>query len=530
MDALRLHRTVSSLIRANQADILIHAPGSADRTLSYAKALVSTYPPTKKGTPRVVVLAPTKWAVERVSLLFDQHRSKSAAVVSAAGGSDRQFTANQLRRGCDYLIGTPGRLVDMYRSEILETRDVSAVVLEEAETLLSSPVVLDFIRSAIPGCAQRILVAAEMSDWLKDTLTDVTRTGHSMEVVTADVEIVNDRITHSFAKSTARNELRQLRHIVGDSRKYHTVIVCRNAAEVFVLCSDPLFSHVIAVTSDMTADVRQQQLERSRAVSGSVVATCEELLVDLKLPALGLVVNLGKPSSYHSRTQLLDRKMDGSIVSLIRGKEYESFVKWKSTSGFAFQQLKLISADDMDVSFAKSLLESVKDGAVEPAYGTFKNEVALNLQLHGNALLVGLTSLAESRRSLFENRSPLSGAAGYMPILLFDPFMKKFKDHESVEKLILSSFSRREHRGVKLGRIALSVKGFVVDVPSALVHEILASKKLKQRNVQVLCVPQLPRLVPSDKLFALKQSIRDRKSVTRLTGAKQRLSGSRAAR
>lgn len=53
------------------------------------------------------------------------------------GGTSVQNTIEQLRRGCQVVVGTPGRVYDMLSRRALKTDSMKAVILDEADDMLS---------------------------------------------------------------------------------------------------------------------------------------------------------------------------------------------------------------------------------------------------------------------------------------------------------------------------------------------------------------------------------------------------------
>jgi hypothetical protein len=189
--------------------------------------------------------------------------------------------------------------------------------------------------------------------------------------------------------------------------------------------------------------------------------------------------------------------------------ELSRFNKWRPQSGIAFKVAHLTSPDDLTVSFAKSVLAN----NTLPTPGHMVDLTTKFIKMHGPGLVDGLVSLLESRKSIsLECRSPLSGLTGFSPVVLFDPFQKKIRNYETVDKLLKAAVNNSR---AKFGRIALSSKGFVADIPHDLLNSVVSSKRLALRNIRVIPLQEIPPLVANDRLFLLKQTVRDRKSVGR---------------
>jgi ATP-dependent RNA helicase DDX3X len=88
--------------------------------------------------PLVLIIVPTR---ELSVQIFDEcrrlcYRSMLRPCVAYGGGPIRD-QADDLRRGCDILIGTPGRLIDfMTRPGLLSLARVRYIILDEADELV----------------------------------------------------------------------------------------------------------------------------------------------------------------------------------------------------------------------------------------------------------------------------------------------------------------------------------------------------------------------------------------------------------
>ncbi|KAJ5288649.1 hypothetical protein N7478_001679 [Penicillium angulare] len=99
-----------------------------------------------RAEPLVLVVCPTR---ELATQIFDEarrlcYRSMLRPCV-AYGGAPPRFQREELQKGCDILIGTPGRIIDfMGQPHLLSLRRVKYTVIDEADELLDSDWEEDF--------------------------------------------------------------------------------------------------------------------------------------------------------------------------------------------------------------------------------------------------------------------------------------------------------------------------------------------------------------------------------------------------
>ena len=116
-------------------------------------------------TPRALILEPTRELAEQTYAFFDAFATHlvrptvaAALFVGGGGGRDSKKTQTEaLTRGagCDVAVGTPGRVLDLVESGVLDLRDVRFFVLDEADALLDAGNrgVIERIRARLPGGA-----------------------------------------------------------------------------------------------------------------------------------------------------------------------------------------------------------------------------------------------------------------------------------------------------------------------------------------------------------------------------------------
>lgn len=82
--------------------------------------------------PRALVLAPTRELAQQIQEVAKEFgRSSNIRSTCLYGGSAKSFQLADLRRGCELVIATPGRLIDLLESGEVSLRRCSYLVLDE---------------------------------------------------------------------------------------------------------------------------------------------------------------------------------------------------------------------------------------------------------------------------------------------------------------------------------------------------------------------------------------------------------------
>ncbi|XVF13717.1 hypothetical protein REPUB_Repub08aG0231600 [Reevesia pubescens] len=92
---------------------------------------------SKGKNPLCLVLSPTRELAEQIfNVLCNAGKSCDVRSVCLFGGTDKRPQISSLKAGVDIVIGTPGRLKDLMNMEVCQLKEVSFVVLDEADRML----------------------------------------------------------------------------------------------------------------------------------------------------------------------------------------------------------------------------------------------------------------------------------------------------------------------------------------------------------------------------------------------------------
>ncbi|KAF2644180.1 DEAD-domain-containing protein, partial [Massarina eburnea CBS 473.64] len=245
----------------------------------------------RKAYPTSLILAPTR---ELVSQIYDEARKFAyrswVRPCVVYGGADIGSQLRQIERGCDLLVATPGRLVDLLERGRISLQNIKYLVLDEADRMLD----MGFepqIRRIVDGedmppttGRQTLMFSATFPrdiqmlarDFLREYIfLSVGRVGSTSENITQKIEYVED--------IDKRSVLLDILHTVGTGLTLIFVETKRMADSL----SDFLINQGFPATSihgDRTQREREKALEMFRT------GRCP-ILVATAVAARGLDIN-----------------------------------------------------------------------------------------------------------------------------------------------------------------------------------------------------------------------------------------------
>ena len=149
-------------------DILGLAQTGTGKTLAFGLPLLQQMMTGERApdrTTRALILAPTRELVNQIAdTLRGFTRGTHLRVVTVVGGASINVQTRNLARGCDVLVATPGRLLDLLERRAITLGQTRALVLDEADQMLDLGFIhaLRRIARLLPAERQTMLFSATM--------------------------------------------------------------------------------------------------------------------------------------------------------------------------------------------------------------------------------------------------------------------------------------------------------------------------------------------------------------------------------
>jgi ATP-dependent RNA helicase RhlE len=146
---------------------------------------------------RALILAPTRELAMQVFesvLNYGRHLSLRAACIY--GGVDMNAQIQELRRGVEIVIATPGRLLDHVQQKTIHFSQVEVLVLDEADRMLDMGFIPDIRRilALLPANRQSLLFSATFSEEIRKLADQMLKNPRLIEVARRNT--VSETITH----------------------------------------------------------------------------------------------------------------------------------------------------------------------------------------------------------------------------------------------------------------------------------------------------------------------------------------------
>ena len=159
-------------------DVLAQAQSGTGKTGTFTIGSLSRVDPLLKRV-QVLVLVPVRelaQQIEGVAKSLSNHMGVS--VYSATGGTPLRDDIKAIERGCQFLVGTPGRIYDLMSRNILSSEHVRVLIFDEADQMLEDRFkeqVMCILQRGFPKETKVALFSATMDSDVIDVANQLLR-------------------------------------------------------------------------------------------------------------------------------------------------------------------------------------------------------------------------------------------------------------------------------------------------------------------------------------------------------------------
>src|SRR5687767_13540102 len=280
---------------------------------------------------RALVLAPTRELAVQVAESFRDY-SKNLPLRSTVvyGGVDMNAQIDQLRKGVEILVATPGRLLDHVQNKTVMFNQVSVLVLDEADRMLDMGFLPDIKRiiALLPKERQNLLFSATFPDEIRTLAKTLLRSPAEIQVTPRNVaaELVS-HVLHPVAREKKRELLAYL-------------IQTRGLRQVLVFSGTRIGANRLAhqlrrdhiqadaIHGDKSQAEREAALADFKSGKTAVLVATDVASRGLDIEGLPQVINFDVPHSPEDYVHRIGRTgragLTGEAISLVAPEDMEA--------------------------------------------------------------------------------------------------------------------------------------------------------------------------------------------------------------
>ncbi|MEG0616625.1 MAG: DEAD/DEAH box helicase [Oscillospiraceae bacterium] len=297
-------------VMLEKKDIIAKAPTGTGKTCAFGIPLIMGIEQDKL-YPQAVVMAPTRELAQQISedLRALAHYYPSIRVTTVYGGQQITRQIEQLKKGSQVIVATPGRLQDLIDRRAISIDKVKTVVLDEADEMLNMGFykdvrkILDTIKSKECLAMFSATISREVMDigWL-----------YQRDAEEITVEPLLDscpNITQYTILTTGRNKLADLTELIVNNHYARVMVFCNTKYTTAMLTNQLAKLNFVAdcLHGDLSQGERNEIMGNFKDGKVSVLVATDVAARGIDVSDVDAVFNYDVPSSNEYYTHRIGR-------------------------------------------------------------------------------------------------------------------------------------------------------------------------------------------------------------------------------
>ena len=292
-------------------DLTVRAPTGSGKTLAFALPTVE-FLHEPHGYPGALVLAPTReLAVQITEEVTPLAAALGLKTAVAYGGVPLDRQAKKAA-GADFVVATPGRLLDLMRQKLVDMSKIEVLILDEADRMLDMGFIpqVEAILKFLPAERQTMLFSATLDGEIARLANKMTRSPGLIETEDdpgTDVAL-SERLEQSFVPVEPSSRTETLIDLVKDEDDL-VLIFCRTKRGAARLTEriNKLGMPARELHGDLSQAVREKTLKSFADGKTRVLIATDVASRGIDLDDIGLVVNFDPPDDQDTYTHRVGR-------------------------------------------------------------------------------------------------------------------------------------------------------------------------------------------------------------------------------
>jgi superfamily II DNA/RNA helicase len=289
-----------------------------------------------KGMPQVLIVVPTRELCTQVTKDIEELASnRGIRTLAVYGGRAFEPQIEALQAGIEIVVGTPGRLLDLSRQGQLRLKQVSRLVLDEADEMLDLGFLPDVekILANTPNRIQTMLFSATMpGDIIALARRFMNQPIHIRTQDSEDEGAVVTRIKQHVLRAHAMDKIEMLARILQAEGRGPTMVFCRTKRTCQKTAEDLMERGFKAapIHGDLGQSAREKALGDFKAGKSDVLVATDVAARGIDIDGITHVINYQCPEDEKTYVHRIGRTAragaHGIAVTFV---DWDELARWK---------------------------------------------------------------------------------------------------------------------------------------------------------------------------------------------------------
>jgi len=264
----------------------------------------------KLNEPQALIIAPTReLALQIYDNLLKISKALSIKITPIYGGSSIEDQINNLKKGAQIVVGTPGRINDMIRREALKLNNIQTLVLDEADIMLDMGFKeeIDEILKLLPKNRQIWLFSATIKSGISDIIKKHMKDTLSIRVNPQN--ITSGKTKQYYCIVPNKYKIHALTRFIQNAHDFYGFIFCQTKILASELTEELLKKgyNANALHGDMSQNQRNAVIKKFRQKDISILVATDVAARGIDIANLNYVINYSIPEDLESYVHRIGR-------------------------------------------------------------------------------------------------------------------------------------------------------------------------------------------------------------------------------
>ncbi len=355
----------------SERDLIALAQTGTGKTGAFGLPSIQMVDPELKNV-QVLVLSPTRELAIQIAkdLKSFAKKRKGVTTVAVYGGANISTQIKALKNGCQVVVGTPGRTLDLIKRNKLDVSDIRTLVLDEADEMLNMGFQdeLDAILENTPEEKRTFLFSATMPKPIAKMAKKYMADPEEIEVGERNSGAKN--VEHHFYMVHAKDRFEALKRTVDMNPKIYGIIFCRTryeTAEISAKLTRDGYD-VDYLNGDLSQAQRDDVMNRFRTKELQLLVATDVAARGLDVDNLTHVINFNLPDDlevYVHRSGRTGRAGNSGIsIAIVHTREMRRIRSLEKMIGKSFIKKEMPTGEEICAIRMLDLIDKVKETEV----------------------------------------------------------------------------------------------------------------------------------------------------------------------
>lgn len=324
-------------------DILAQAQSGTGKTGTFTIGSLCRMDPSIKKV-QVLILVPVRELAQQIETVVKALSNyMKINVYSATGGTPLRDDIRAIEKGCQYLIGTPGRIFDLMNRNVLQRDNIRVLIFDEADQMLEDRFkeqVMCILQKGFPTTTQVALFSATMDESVLEVANNILH--NPVKILVNATEVPLDGIKQYYVPL--------------EKEEWKFEVLCDlyqqlNIAQALIYCNKRQRADWLAekmaqqgfplsvIHGEMDVEERKKRMSDFRTGSVRVMISTDLLARGIDVQGVSLVINYELPVQKENYIHRIGRAgrygRKGVTINLISPEEKRALAEieehWKIT-------------------------------------------------------------------------------------------------------------------------------------------------------------------------------------------------------